>query len=78
VTAVTLIISLLTSYGVNITAEQREIWLQIAAFAAPWAVVWWGQSRVTPLSAPKDSDGAPLTRANDEPTLKQQRMGTPK
>lgn len=68
VTLATLILSLLTAYGVNITVEQREIWLQIIALAAPWAVVWWGHRTTTPLIRPTTESGLPLTGPNDELT----------
>lgn len=73
-TGVTLLISLLVSFGVPITAEQKDIILQIVAFAAPWLVVWWGHRKTTPLAKPTDETGQPLVRKSDGlPTLAQSR-----
>lgn len=65
VTGVTLVISLLASFGVHITLEQQDAILKVVAFVAPWIVVFWGHRKTTPLARPTDETGEPLVRAND-------------
>jgi hypothetical protein len=68
VTLVTLLIALLKSFQVPISADQEILILKIVAFVAPWLVVWWGHHKTTPLAAPKSKDGEDLVRISGNPT----------
>lgn len=41
------------------------------ALATPIAISFWPRSQVTPLSAPRDTDGVTLSRPNDVPANKE-------
>ena len=72
------IIALLISFGVTLTGEQQAAIMGLVTVLSPWIVALVGRATTTPLADPRDEDGVRLTRAGDMPTLKQQRMGTPK
>ena len=44
------VLTLLTSFGVAITGDQRVAILGVFAIAAPLAVGWWTRRHVTPSS----------------------------
>lgn len=65
------LITLLKAFGVPITEEQQSAINQFLVVMAPLIVAGVGRIYVTPLSAPRDTDGMPLSRPGDVPANKQ-------
>lgn len=70
---VSALIALLVAFGVPLTEQQTTAILSFVAVVAPFAVAWISASKVTPLSAPTDKDGIPLSRPDGSPTIAQTR-----
>ena len=68
VTGITLILNIMASFGLLLTPEQRSGILELVALLAPWAVVWWGHRKTTPLAKPTTESGLPLTGPDGELT----------
>jgi len=73
VTAITLLLNIMASFGILLTPEQRSGILELVALLAPWAVVWWGHRTTTPLAKPTTETGLPLTGPDGELTDAQTR-----
>ena len=56
------VINLLRTFGVPVTEEQIAAFNELMVYVAPFAVVLLARGKVTPLAAPKDNTGTPLTR----------------
>jgi len=74
VALVTALLVLSVSFGLSLTDEQRAAIIGVVVIVAPLASAWWIRRQVTPLSAPRDEDGAPLTRMDNSPTIKARRL----
>lgn len=68
VTLLTLVIALLRTFQVPISADQEILILKIFAIVAPWLVVWWGHRKTTPLANPQAADGETLVRESGDVT----------
>jgi len=56
---------------IKLNDTQMAAIVGFVALAAPIAISLWPRSQVTPLSAPRDTDGVPLSRPGDVPANKQ-------
>lgn len=58
--AISAIIGLLATFGVNLTDQQTAGILGVVAVLAPIVVALASRSKVTPVADPKDDNGTPL------------------
>lgn len=64
------LITLLIAFGVPLTEAQVTAILGFVAVIAPWVVALVGHKLTTPLNAPRDIDGAELTRSDGTRAIK--------
>lgn len=74
VTLLTLVIALLRTFGVPITADQENLILKIVALSFPWIVVAIGHRKTTPLANPQAKDGEQLVRESGNTTPPSERV----
>lgn len=56
---------------INWTDDQFNQFMIVVSLVLPIVTGIWARQRVTPLAAPRDTDGAPLSRPGDVPANKE-------
>ena len=63
-----LLVALVASGFLHLSDTQTQLWVNLAAatvaIATPMVGFYWTKINTTPLSSPKDIDGAPLVRSD--------------